>query len=366
MKYLVVAIVMLIGLSNASSQMIPFVEDDYLGYMDADGNTVIPAIYDTPISIVYKVYGLDSFPSFEVPKWAYFSEGSATIRLRKKFFFITYGFEYAVIDKNNNFLLGPLSDITGSYKDGLAVYQFLQKTADHTYGEKFGVINRDIEFVVDPYYDYISDLSEGYFLALLDKKYGYLDKEGSIAVPFKFIDAGVFGSGLAPARIDELWGYIDKTGNFVVTPKYKYAWSFKEGAARYFDGYSYGFIKIDSEANHNKISNMGQAIYSVASDFSEGLACVQDPNGLFGYIDKSGNYVIKPQFTYASSFSDGLAVAERDSYFGYIDKSGKFVIEPQYYYAEDFRDGVAKVWIGKTLHFINKSNKKIYFIDLSR
>jgi hypothetical protein len=51
----------------------------------------------------------------------------------------------------------------------------------------------------------------------------------------------------------------------------------------------------------------------------------------WGYIDKSGNVVIQPQFADARFFSEGLACVTPDGKkYGYIDKTGQFVITPQY------------------------------------
>jgi len=40
--------------------------------------------------------------------------------------------------------------------------------------------------------------------------------------------------------------------------------------------------------------------------------------------DKTGKFVINPQFDNAASFSDGLARVEVGNKWGYIDKTGKF------------------------------------------
>jgi hypothetical protein len=47
---------------------------------------------------------------------------------------------------------------------------------------------------------------------------------------------------------------------------------------------------------------------------------VQD--GKYGYIDKTGKIVIKPQFDFAESFSEGLAWVSISGKDGYINKTG--------------------------------------------
>ena len=75
-----------------------------------------------------------------------------------------------------------------------------------------------------------------------------------------------------------------------------------------------------------------------AGQFSDGLAAVRlKAYGDFGYIDKSGKFVIEPIFRKAEPFDQGLAVV---TFFvvdktgglsnaGIIDKSGNFVVEPK-------------------------------------
>lgn len=50
----------------------------------------------------------------------------------------------------------------------------------------------------------------------------------------------------------------------------------------------------------------------------------------YGYIDKTGNMVIKPQFDDDFIFSEGLAAVTIGDKVGYIDNTGNMVIKPQF------------------------------------
>lgn len=64
----------------------------------------------------------------------------------------------------------------------------------------------------------------------------------------------------------------------------------------------------------------------------------------WGYIDHKGRYVVNPQFTDCSLFSDGLAlVRASNGNVGYINSKGKYVIEPKYKNGTDFSEGLAFV-----------------------
>ena len=58
---------------------------------------------------------------------------------------------------------------------------------------------------------------------------------------------------------------------------------------------------------------------------ASGLFSVRQ-NGKYGFIDKTGKIVIKPQFDKAYPFHDGLALVIINNKHGFIDKKGKLVI----------------------------------------
>lgn len=97
------------------------------------------------------------------------------------------------------------------------------------------------------------------------------------------------------------------------------------------------------------------------SYFSQGLLAVQ-VDGLFGYIDKSGEFAIKPQFDSALQFaSNGLACVCIDDKFGYINTKGDIVIEPQYDLGYSFEEcGLAAVCIDKKFGFIDSCGNYVF------
>jgi hypothetical protein len=70
--------------------------------------------------------------------------------------------------------------------------------------------------------------------------------------------------------------------------------------------------------------------------FSETLARIKIGDK-WGYIDKTGKFVINPQFDFARDFSEGLAAVKIGGKCGYINKTGKIVIKPQFDDARDFQ-----------------------------
>ena len=101
--------------------------------------------------------------------------------------------------------------------------------------------------------------------------------------------------------------------------------------------------------------------YKEAYPFSEGLAKVCS-DGLYGFIDRSGAWVIKPKFKEVDSFSDGMAKVKVDDKYGYIDKHGTMVIEPKYDKAESFSEGLALAKKNEQWGFINRKGELVFNI----
>ena len=97
-----------------------------------------------------------------------------------------------------------------------------------------------------------------------------------------------------------------------------------------------------------------------AKPFSDNGLAVVKSGKQYGYIDKTGSYVVNPQFDSADSFSDNdLAVVESGDRYGYIDKTGSYVINPQFDGANSFVDGVAVVETGDKYALIDAQGKYI-------
>lgn len=81
-------------------------------------------------------------------------------------------------------------------------------------------------------------------------------------------------------------------------------------------------------------------------------------NGKTGYINASGEIVIKALFLNGGEFSEGLAPVRMKGTYGYIGPGGNFVIEPLYDHAEGFSEGFAVVYRDGKPFYINKKGER--------
>jgi len=85
---------------------------------------------------------------------------------------------------------------------------------------------------MDEYYEDARPFSEeGYAAVKKNGKWGFIDRYGTIAIPFTFDDALSFGQHLAAVKIGEYWGYISIYGHVVIEATFLDAKSFSKGSA---------------------------------------------------------------------------------------------------------------------------------------
>lgn len=186
---------------------------------------------------------------------------------------------------------------------------------------------------------------------------------------------------LFPVLIDMKWGYVDRTGKLVVEAKYDRAGPFGEGLAVVGRGLiTEGFDKLPVRGNTVLIPNdpagwkweiideSGVVVSKLKfnpgfpSDFSEGLALFGGgASSLYGYMDKSGEAVIRPRFTMAWSFREGLAAAcVGENKCGLIDRAGRYVVRPVYAEIGSLSDGLAYVKnAAGLLGYVDKSGETV-------
>ena len=188
------------------------------------------------------------------------------------------------------------------------------------------------------------------FVVIVNDKRGYIDRTGKIVIEPKWGGADDFSEGLAKvATYDSHYkeGYIDTTGKIAIPLEFDQASDFENGLALVGVGkfglhgsgdHRFGFI--DKKGNW-----VIKPIYRDLYGFSDGLAAAKNDEGKWGFIDITGKVVIVFQFEIGSFFSEGLArmYSKDKSRYGYIGSSGKWIIEPLFTEASSFTDGVTIV-----------------------
>ena len=157
---------------------------------------------------------------------------------------------------------------------------------------------------------------------------------------------------LEPFEENEKWGYKNNQGQVVIQPVYHLAGRFNQyGLAAVVDNSGWLYITMNGEPR------LRPYIVDNGPDyFSEGLARYVNDDKI-GFMDESGTVVISAKFDFAMPFSEGLAaycvsckqVSDNEYHrlsgglWGYINKTGEIIVNPEYESAGSFKNGQATV-----------------------
>lgn len=191
----------------------------------------------------------------------------------------------------------------------------------------WGFIDQSGTVVAPIGYDEVHDFSGGYAGVRRGQRWGFIDQAGSEVIEPRFLSVGYFSvSGLAWVETtDFAVGYVDPNGDWKIEPRFTVGYGFSESRA--IAGIAVGMTTTRTSGSMSRpiysfglIGDDGEWLVQPAADrddpqrwssgavFSEGLCAVQVDGRLFGYIDRSGDFVIPPSFTRAADFVGGRAL----------------------------------------------------------
>lgn len=240
-------------------------------------------------------------------------------------------------------LLGTYSAASSQKLGSFLVRQHVaaqrMKTLKYSYMDSAGRI------IIDAgKYQRVAGFSEGLAgVYLAGRGWGFIDKTGKVAIEPQFEAGSSFSEGLAVVVVKGKSGFIDKTGRVVIEPEYDMAYSFSEGVAVAVKGDETFLIDKTGRKVLSRDSNRLRLNVSDDTRLSGGLIAAYDcAKEKVGFVDKTGRFVVEPQFTQAESFSEGLARvavedADGEERLGFIDRGGQFVIPPSFNTDAEFR-----------------------------
>ncbi|MEX2139828.1 MAG: WG repeat-containing protein [Pirellulales bacterium] len=296
------------------------------GFVDRTGAMVIPPRYDhvepfheglAPVTVDEKAGFIDRQGTMVIrPQYHFvgaFQNGVGYARLKP-----VESEKVQFIDRQGKVLLNADSRETGYFSEGL-MRMGLKGTPGIDDGVAVGYVDSTFSFVFRLGKDSsgfrpgrCEEFHDGMAAVEVERsnqwEWGFINREGKLAVPGPFFKVMSFSEGLAAVKrtreMDDTWGYIDRAGSFVIRERFFKVTSFAEGLAAVL-------LPLDKPG-----ATDGQSAKS-------GL-----PRVKWGYIDQQGQTTIEPRFYEAKPFRHGLAeVKESPRHLGFIDKTGEYVWE---------------------------------------
>ncbi|BAC90244.1 glr2303 [Gloeobacter violaceus PCC 7421] len=189
--------------------------------------------------------------------------------------------------------------------------------------------------------------------------WGFINNIGKITIELKFNEAQNFSEGIAGVLTDEGWGFIDESGRYLYLPQFNGAEPFFEQVARVRLEDCWGFVDLVGN-----VYSLPSEYIEVGRAFSQGLVLIGTSEEKYGYINKLVEEVIQPQYDYGDPFSENLAAVHIGGWpggrWGFIDFSGQLVIKPSFdKVLEGFRQSLARVSYRDEVIYIDRTGSRV-------
>ncbi len=274
------------------------------------------------------------------------------------------GVQWGFVDSSGKVRIPPKFEQAWFFHGGLAMVRL---------NGEFGFVDSTGKVAIPPNYARARSFSEGRAAVCNSKnQWGFIDDVGHTVVDLKYHDVLDYSDGLAGViageRVENRSGFVDRTGRVAIPLHFWGIRPFSSGlaAVRDYGGTNVRFIRKDGTIAF-------PAKQVIVNDFHDGLARILDAgktgNLEVGYLDTNGRIAIAAQFIAADDYHEGLAAAKSRELWGYIDPSGKFQIKPEYRDTEPVWNEendllcVEHSWVGGTVPFFSEGLAKVTAVD---
>lgn len=300
---------------TSGNQIRVYIDENTLGFLREDG-TVVP------------VPGAVKIHDFQEDGYALVSLVNEKDPYRGRL--------YNFIDQDGNFLLTKsLMDHEPILSEGIIAY---------AEGDLWGFQDLSGNVLIPPTYARAGAFHEGLAAVTNEKgEIGYVTINGTLQIPFQKLQlSGLFYDGFAFFTDSlSLTGLMDREGHWAVPARYEHAYHDKESGLWLF---SYDISDSLEDVFFPEEGVLVRNLKQVEDMHSDYFVARKGSDAVL--VRTQGGKAQLYRFDYLESFSQGLAVARADGLYGYVDTDGQWVIAPQFESAQPFSEGLAAVCQG--------------------
>lgn len=152
--------------------------------------------------------------------------------------------------------------------------------------------------------------------------------------------------GLLAVTVGEKTGFVDRTGTMVIPAEFNFAWPFEGGVAA-----------AEKDGQFGYIDKTGKFVITLPEGYDDlgsfdGDVAVVGREGKFGLVDREGTIILEPKFDALHS-DKGVLVAALGDVSGLVDREGNWIAQPEFVYVGLFSNGLAPAQKGDKFGFID-------------
>jgi hypothetical protein len=336
-----------------SSRLFPVPMKNRMGFIDSLGTVILPPVYESAnefsegLSAV-RINGL----------YGFINSGGDVI-IPNQFDYATQFNEGLALVFRGNQPLFITKQGTEAFNSVYAGMSSMHNGRAHvwTASNKTGVIDDKGRLIVDTVFQYIGEFSNGFAVAegIGHNPYGseeskmnlritIIDSLGHMIVPFgKFFEiSGPYEGYFTAALAGKNEG--DVAGEVILNRNGQIVYRFSKREYSYSSGVSNGIFRItrqknrvnpNSETYDAYITPDGKTVYEnkqaqFCENFRENFAFGRYRSNKRFFINRKGKVIGEYDDLKGEGFTDGLALAQKDDLWGVIDTTGRFVMKPKF------------------------------------
>ena len=187
---------------------------------------------------------------------------------------------------------------------------------------KYGYINSDGNLAIPFIYKDATDFFEEYAIVQDEIGIGGINKKGEKVSEFNKYDfVGVLKNGYRKVNKDDKWGFINVAGKVTVPIIYDFVWPYAKAN---------GYIPVKKDGKYGCVDVNGNIIEPLIHDEEVHVVneSIVETNKVFAKL--VDNEIIPCIYEMAGDFNHKIAPVQKDGKVGFIDKQGNEVIPFMY------------------------------------
>ena len=244
--------------------------------------------------------------------------------------------------------------------------------------EKKGVLNEKGKIVIDPIYESIKVSISGCIIgAFKNGEYSLFNRDGTMFSHQSYEDFYQYSDGSVSVRKNGKRGLLSNKGRVLAKCRYSEAYMLKSNLIFIKKGSKVWLLNLhgkrvnrmtfDESLGRRKnrkyyLNSNGKVLprsYQNGLPFESEVTGVQE-NGLWGIIDTTGKWIVKPKYTAFRILGNGLFYISEDARtVRLINSNGKLVNSARYQWAGRFNHALVKTKDSVGIDLINKNGKSV-------
>ncbi|MFY0675309.1 MAG: WG repeat-containing protein [Bacteroidia bacterium] len=186
----------------------------------------------------------------------------------------------------------------------------------------------------DRSYKHIINIGSGKFIVYKKRRWGVLDSNETIVIPFKYKDMRITQTKNLAGKVRDTWYVTDFTGKEV----------FRYKCDRI--GFVDGLYTVQQNNKWGAVNEKGELVIPVEYERiskAEKVGIEVKKDGLFGIYNNKGELLLPVEFKKIEQYVNGYARVLKEGKWAFINSQGKLICEPIYDGAYSFYRGYAVV-----------------------